>query len=172
MWLNLCNAAGLVPGLDEDKAALLRGLSVSINIPRATSFLRASVIASSASADDNSPFEATHQKAPRMERTVKLPVEREVQGLPQGTWCRTSWVALRGDHSRKHRNRVKKEITASPLFLHGWRRCVYRFCTSLSRVKMELQTRLEPTGRDPTKPPNKQKTNPRKQKHAKRRGNL
>ena len=34
-----------------------------------------------------------------------------------------------------------------------------RFCTShLSRVKMELQTRLQPTGRDPTtKPPNKQK---------------
>ena len=27
MWLNLCNAVGLVPGLDEDKAALLRGLS-------------------------------------------------------------------------------------------------------------------------------------------------
>ena len=27
MWLNLCNAVGLVSGLDEDKAALLRGLS-------------------------------------------------------------------------------------------------------------------------------------------------
>ena len=27
MWLNLCNAVGPVPGLDEDKAALLRGLS-------------------------------------------------------------------------------------------------------------------------------------------------
>ena len=27
MWLNLCNAVGLVPGLDEDRAALLRGLS-------------------------------------------------------------------------------------------------------------------------------------------------
>ena len=27
MWLNLCDAVGLVPGLDEDKAALLRGLS-------------------------------------------------------------------------------------------------------------------------------------------------
>ena len=27
MWLNLCNAVGLGPGLDEDRAALLRGLS-------------------------------------------------------------------------------------------------------------------------------------------------
>ena len=27
MWLNLCNAVGLVPGLDENKAALLRSLS-------------------------------------------------------------------------------------------------------------------------------------------------
>ena len=27
MWLNLCNAVGLVSGLEEDKAALLRGLS-------------------------------------------------------------------------------------------------------------------------------------------------
>ena len=27
MWLNLCNAVGLVPGLDEDRAALLTGLS-------------------------------------------------------------------------------------------------------------------------------------------------
>ena len=41
--------------------------------------------------------------------------------------------------------------TLSRIFLHEWRRCVCRFCTShLSRVKMELQTRLQPTGRDPT----------------------
>ena len=32
MWLNLCNAVGLVPGLDDDKAALLRGVSQSTDV--------------------------------------------------------------------------------------------------------------------------------------------
>ena len=59
--------------------------------------------------------------------------------------------------------RLQDYQRVSLFFLHEWRRCVCRFCTShLSRVKIELQARLRGKQKQQTTTP----TKPNKTKHA------